>query len=522
MSRPLGVCAQAGVLNALYSWEEKARGISMNKIDQYLEEMMERGASDIHLSSNHQPCFRVDGEMFFTRDAEKLEDGELREMFYEFAPERNIQELEEHWDTDFAYELPGRARFRVNLFLDQEGIGCVMRQIPSRIPTFEELNIPDTIRNFCFLSKGLVIVTGPTGSGKSTTLAAMVDLINRTRRQHLITIEDPVEFKHTSRGCLVNQREVHVHTKSFSNALRAALREDPDIVLVGEMRDLETIEIAIETAETGHLVFGTLHTNTAATTVDRIIDKFPADRQNQIRTMLADSLKGVVAQTLCKRIGGGRIAAVEILMGTPAVAANIREGKTHQIPSLMQTGRNAGMTTFADDLLHLVKKGTITPEEAYGKAIDKEFLKRKFEEEKIALDLSLTELEDGQAEDELEEGVSRSDRARRKLHVNPKDTVALREVILILATDEDPDERNGHEALEYAQKLLDITGHNDALTLILVSAAYAELQHFNDAIEWAKKSLRIARTNKQKELMMRINRYINLYKRKIPLRGEEV
>ena len=494
----------------------------MNRIDQYLEDMLEQGASDIHLSTNHQLCFRIDGEMQFQRETEKFSDGELRELLFEVAPERNITELEELWDTDFAYALPGIARFRVNIFMDHEGIGCVMRQIPSRIPTFEELNIPEGIRSFCFLNKGLVIVTGPTGSGKSTTLAAMVDLINRTRRQHLITIEDPVEFKHRSMGCLVNQREVHVHTKSFANALRAALREDPDIVLVGEMRDLETMEIAIETAETGHLVFGTLHTNTAATTVDRIIDKFPADRQNQIRTMLADSLKGVIAQTLCKRIGGGRIASAEILVVTPAVAANIREGKTHQIPSLMQTGRNVGMCTFADDLLSLVKRGIITPEEAYVNAIDKPFLQKKFSEEKIELDLSLVALDDSDFEsDDEEEELSKSEKVLKRLNVNPQDAAALRELIIIFATDENPDERNGLEALEYARKLLEVTGQNDALSLLLASAAYAELQRFSDATEWAKKGLKVAKVNKQKDLAVRIQRYINLYKRNIPLRGED-
>ncbi|MCF7849562.1 MAG: type IV pilus twitching motility protein PilT [Kiritimatiellales bacterium] len=492
----------------------------MKQIDPYLEELLAKGGSDVHLSTNHQPCYRVDGEMKFTKGTEKFAYEELKELIYEFAPERNIRELEAQWDTDFAYELPGIARFRTNIFLDSEGIGLVMRQIPSRVPTFEELNIPESIRAFCFLNKGLVIVTGPTGSGKSTTLAAMVDLINRTRRQHIITIEDPIEFKHRSMGCLMNQREVHVHTKSFASALRAALREGPDIVLVGEMRDLETMEIAIETAETGHLVFGTLHTNTAATTVDRIIDKFPADRQNQIRTMLADSLKGVVAQTLCKRIGGGRIAAAEILMVTPAGAANIREGKTYQIPSLMQTGKNVGMRTFADDLLHLVKKGTITPEEAYGNAIDKPFLEKKLIDEGIPFDLTLTSLDDINFEIEAEGDSSRAEKIRRRLHVNPRDLAALRELVLVLATDENPDERNGHEALDYAQKLLDLTGHSDPLTMTLISAAYAELQHFTEALDWAKKALKQAKTNKQKDMVARINRYIALYKRQIPLRGE--
>lgn len=491
----------------------------MNRIDQYLEEMLERNASDIHLTTNHHPCYRVDGEMLFDREIDPFEYEELKELLEEFMPERNQQELAENWDTDFAYELVGQARFRVNIFFDQEGIGCVMRQIPSRIPTFEELNIPDTIRSFCFLSKGLVIVTGPTGSGKSTTLAAMIDLINRTRRQHLITIEDPVEFKHRSRGCLVNQREIHVHTKSFANALRAALREDPDIVLVGEMRDLETIEIAIETAETGHLVFGTLHTNTAATTVDRIIDKFPADRQNQIRTMLADSLKGVVAQTLCKRIAGGRIASAEVLVVSPAVAANIREGKTHQIPSLMQTGKNIGMRTFADDLLDLVKKGIITPEEAYTKCIDKPFMQKKLEESGFELDLQLVALEDSEMLTEEGEEESKEEKARRRLHINPSDVTALKELILILSTDENDSVRNGQEAVEVAEKLLKISGNKDPVNLFLMGAACAEAGKFNEAIDWSKKGLRIAKSNKQKDLVNRLTHCINLYKRNAPLRS---
>jgi len=492
----------------------------MKKIDQYLEMTIERNASDIHLSTNHPLCFRIDGEMHFEKTEEKFTQEQLEELLFEFAPERNVTQFKKSWDTDFAYELPGTdIRFRVNFFMDQEGVGCVMRQIPNKIPTFEELNIPEGIRAFCFLEKGLVIVTGPTGSGKSTTLAAMIDLINRTRRQHIITIEDPVEFRHASLGCLVNQREVHVNTKSFSVALRAALREDPDIVLVGEMRDLETMEIAIETAETGHLVFGTLHTNTAATTIDRIIDKFPADRQNQIRTMLADSLKGVVAQTLCKRITGGRIAAAEILVVTPAVAANIREGKTHQIPSLMQVGKNIGMRTFIDDLLGLVHKGIISPEEAYEKAVDKPFMERKLHEEGIQFEIEQTALSDisfGSDED-----LSKIEKIRKKLNVNPKDPDTIRELILVLATAKDDEDRNGQEALEYAEKLLEITGPNEALSLVLLSISHAELENFNEAISWGKKALRIAKSNKQKELMTRITNYLNLFKKRIPLRETE-
>jgi twitching motility protein PilT len=492
----------------------------MKKINQYLEMTIEKNASDIHLSTNHPLCFRIDGEMYFENTDEKFTQEQLEDLLFEFAPERNITELKKNWDTDFAYELPGtNIRFRVNFFMDQEGVGCVMRQIPNKIPTFEELNIPEGIRSFCFLDKGLVIVTGPTGSGKSTTLAAMIDLINRTRRQHIITIEDPVEFKHASLGCLVNQREVHVNTKNFAVALRAALREDPDIVLVGEMRDLETMEIAIETAETGHLVFGTLHTNTAATTVDRIIDKFPADRQNQIRTMLADSLKGVIAQTLCKRIEGGRIAAAEILVITPAVAANIREGKTHQIPSLMQVGKNVGMRTFIDDLLELVQKGIISPEEAYENSVDKPFMERKLHEEGIEFSLeqvALSEISFGSDEE-----LTRIEKIRKKMNVNPNDPDTIREIILVLATSEDPEQRNGQEALEYAEKLIEITGSNEALSLVLLSTAHAELENFTNAISWAKKALRIAKSNKQKELTSRITNYLNLYKKRIPLREKE-
>ena len=286
-------------------------------------------------------------------------------------PERNKKEFWEIFDTDFAYELPGIGRFRVNVFMDLNGIGTVVRQIPAKILTVDDLGLPDAVRNLCFLNKGLVVVTGPTGSGKSTTLAAMIDLINEKRSDHIITIEDPVEFVHKNKKCLINHREVHRHTSSFKRALRAALREDPDIVLVGEMRDLETVEIAIETAETGHLVFGTLHTNTAPSTVDRIIDQFPVDRQEQIRTMLSGSLKGVISQTLLKKKEGGRVAALEILVVNSGVANLIREGKTHQIQSMMQTGRKFGMITLNESLFNLVECGAVEPAEALFKAVDK-------------------------------------------------------------------------------------------------------------------------------------------------------
>src|SRR2546421_9686440 len=286
-------------------------------------------------------------------------------------PERNRGEWKETGDTDFAYEITGLARFRVNAARDRKGPVAVFRVIPAKVVTVEEMGLTDEVQRLCYLTKGLVLVTGPTGSGKSTTLCALVDLINRTRTDHIITIEDPIEFVHENKRCLITQREVHLHTDSFKTALRAALREDPDIVLVGEMRDLEPIAIAIEPAETGPLVFGTLHPPTAPSTVDGMIDQFPADRQAQIRVMLSESLKGVISQTLCKKIGGGRAAALEILIVTSAVSNLIREAKTFQIQSMMQVGKAIGMVTLNDALIDLVTKKLVAPEEAHAKAIDK-------------------------------------------------------------------------------------------------------------------------------------------------------
>jgi twitching motility protein PilT len=286
-------------------------------------------------------------------------------------PEKNRKEFTDRHDTDFAYEIAELARFRSNVFADRQGPGAVFRVIPSKILTAEQLGLSPAILQLCMLNKGLVLVTGPTGSGKSTTLCAMIDHINRNRQDHIITIEDPIEFVHPNQQCLINQREVHTHTDSFKAALRAALREDPDIVLVGELRDLETVAIAIETAETGHLVFGTLHTTTAASTVDRIVDQFPADRQEQIRIMLSESLRGVIAQNLCRKIGGGRIAALEVLIATSAVSNLIREGKTFQIPSMMQVGKAVGMVSLNDALMELVTKKLVAPDEARSKAVDK-------------------------------------------------------------------------------------------------------------------------------------------------------
>jgi twitching motility protein PilT len=348
-------------------------------IRQLLVELVAARGSDLHLGSQQPPRQRVDGELMVIGGYGAAASGRLQELLWEITPERNRQEYEARNDSDFAYEVPGTGRFRCNLFRDRLGIGAVMRQIPEKVPTADDLGLSPAVRDLACLSKGLVLVTGPTGSGKSTTLAAIIDLINRTRSDHIITIEDPVEFVHPSRRCLVNQREVHVHTESFKQALRAALREDPDVVLVGEMRDLETIAIAIETAETGHLVFGTLHTTTAISTVERLVDQFPGDRQEQVRMMLADSLKAVIAQTLLKKIGGGRVAAQEILLANPAVSNLIREGKTFQLASIMQTGRSKGMILLNDALLDLVKRGLIEPGEAYLKAIDKENLLKAFQ-----------------------------------------------------------------------------------------------------------------------------------------------
>jgi twitching motility protein PilT len=348
--------------------------------------MLERRASDLHLSSDSPPMLRIDGDMVGIDDYGPINGERLKELVWAVAPEKNREEWHSKKDTDFAHETSA-ARFRVNVFADRKGIGAVLRQIPSEILTAEKMGLSPAIMDLCWLTKGLVLVTGPTGSGKSTTLAAMVDFINRNRTDHIITIEDPIEFVHPNKRCLVNQREVGVHTGSFKAALRAALREDPDVVLVGELRDLETIAIAIETAETGHLVFGTLHTNTAPSTVDRIIDQFPADRQAQIRMMLSESLKGVISQTLCKRIGGGRVPALEVLLGISSVANLIREGKTFQIPSIMQTGRAVGMVTLNDALFELVKKKAVEPREAWMKAVAKSDFKALLDRANVRVDL---------------------------------------------------------------------------------------------------------------------------------------
>jgi len=340
------------------------------KLGKLLRALVSSSSSDLHLRVGEPAMFRTHGEIK-RQSGSALSVNDLELLVLSIMPERNRGEWKETGDTDFAYEISGVARFRVNAARDRKGPVAVFRVIPAKVVSVEEMGLTEEVQRLCYLTKGLVLVTGPTGSGKSTTLCALIDLVNRSRSDHIITIEDPIEFVHENKKCLITQRQVHIHTESFKTALRAALREDPDIVLVGEMRDLETIAIAIETAETGHLVFGTLHTTSAASTVDRMIDQFPADRQSQIRIMLSESLKGVISQTLCKKTGGGRVAAREILLTTPAISNLIREAKTFQIPSIIQTSKKLGMLTMNDALLELVEKKLIEPDEAYMKSVEK-------------------------------------------------------------------------------------------------------------------------------------------------------
>jgi twitching motility protein PilT len=348
----------------------------MAKIDAFFNLMFEQNASDLHLSTGNPPILRIRGELQRV-DFPPLENDSLKAMLYEIAPEYKIKQFEETGDVDFGYEIPNVSRFRANFFNQKAGIAAVFRQIPSKVLSFEDFEkldapLPPVLKKFAMLHKGLVVVTGPTGSGKSTTLAAMLDYANKNRRDHVITVEDPIEFVHESKNCLVNHREVGVHTQSFAAALRGALREDPDIILVGEMRDLETIELAITAASTGHLVFGTLHTQSAAKTVDRIIDVFPADQQNKIRATLSESLKGVVAQNLFKRVDKkGRVAALEVMVFTTAIANLVREGKTHQLPGMIQVGKKLGNQPLDDAIMEFLKMKRISPEEAYDKCLDK-------------------------------------------------------------------------------------------------------------------------------------------------------
>ncbi len=355
----------------------KAAGVSntgnraLDRIENLLRTLVGNRASDLHLRAGSPPMLRASGEIAPLPNEQVLTSDDIDTMLNALMLDHNREEFKEKNDTDFAHEIAGVARFRGNALRDRKGTGAVFRAIPAAVVTVEQMGISQEVQRLCHLTKGLVLVTGPTGSGKSTTLCALIDLINRTRSDHVITIEDPIEFVHESKKCLITQRHVGVHTSSFKQALRAALREDPDIVLVGELRDLETVSMAIETAETGHLVFGTVHTSTAVSTVDRVIDQFPPDRQAQIRVMLSESLKGVISQVLCKKIGGGRVAAREIMLSTPSISNLIREGKTFQLPSVLQTSKRLGMVTMNDALIELVDSKQVEPQEAYLKATDK-------------------------------------------------------------------------------------------------------------------------------------------------------
>ena len=346
----------------------------MQKIDRFLKLMNDRGASDFHLTVGRPPMLRASGTMESIR-YRTLSEGDFAEMLKPITPPKLWDEYLQTGDVDYSYEIPAVARYRVNLFRQQRGGGAVFRVIPTKIMTLEQLGLPDQVRRIASIRSGLVLVTGPTGSGKSTTLAAIIDLINETRSLHIITIEDPIEFVHPNKKCLVHQREIGSHAKSFAEALKAAGREDPDVILVGEMRDLETIAMALSAAERGTLVFGTLHTNNAAKTMDRIISVFPASEQEGIRNVLGETIRGVVAQQLMPKVGGGRVAAMEILFASPAIGNMIREGKTSQVTSAIQTGVKDGMIDMDSSIRRLFEAGKVTARAAYDKAIDKEQFK---------------------------------------------------------------------------------------------------------------------------------------------------
>jgi len=355
----------------------------MAQIDAFFKMMHDLGASDLHLTSGSQPIVRLHGELQRIK-YKVLETAELKKLLYEITPEHKIKKFEESGDVDFAYEVPGLARYRANYFMHLKGIGAVFREIPSKIKTIDDLGLPQILKRLVMLPKGIILVTGPTGSGKSTTLAAMVDYANRMRKDHILTIEDPIEFVHKPVNCLINQREVGRDTQSFSAALRGALREDPDIILVGEMRDLETIALALEAAETGHLVLATLHTISAPKTIDRIIEVFPGDTQAQIRSSLSESLRAIISQTLFKRLDRpGRVAALEILIANPAVRNLIRENKIYQINSVIETGKKYGMMSLDEAILELLKQGIISPQDAFNKAVHKSKFREYLSEDEV-------------------------------------------------------------------------------------------------------------------------------------------
>lgn len=491
----------------------------MPLIDRLLVSLVNESGSDLHLSAGRPPFRRIHGTLLPVPGEPALSSENILDYLKEIMPAANIEQLMAEHDTDCAYEISGVARFRVNGCCDMHGYGTVLRVIPEVIPTFEDLNLPEVMRTFCMLSKGLVIVTGPTGSGKSTTLAAMVDYINQNRNEHIITIEDPIEFVHTPKKCVINQREVHRDTTSFERALRAALREDPDIVLVGELRDLETMEIAIETAETGHLVFATLHTNSAATAVERMIDKFPEGRQNQIRSMLADTLKGVIAQTLCKKIEGGRIAAFEVLVVTTAISALIREAKTHMIPSLMQTGKNDGMQTFSDELTRQAVKGIISAEDAYIKAIDKADIETKFRLSGLSLDFK-KEAEQAMRRTQMERARVMLQTAQNTLAADPKNTEALCAAAWIMGSSPHAELRNGREAVKLAERACDLQRDRDPHALAVLGVAQAEYGSFRRAIDATNRAVALYTQANESAKSLALQNRLNLFKQNKPYRDE--
>jgi len=490
----------------------------MAKIDKYLEYLVKNSGSDVHMFSQQPAYVRIHGAISAMEDT-PLQSDEILDMLKEIIPQENYNELIEDWDTDCAYDIEGLARFRVNGFKDRDGYGTVLRQIPDLIPTFDELRLPEALRDFCLLSKGLVVITGPTGSGKSTTLASMVDFINETRNEHIITIEDPIEFVHRSKKSIVNQREVFRDTKSFPRAMRAALREDPDIILLGEIRDLETMETALECAETGHLVFATLHTNNAVSTIDRIIDKFPAAKQNQIRAMLSDTLKGVVAQTLCKKLTGGRIAAFEVLIATSAVAALIREAKTHMLPSIIQTNRKLGMQSFNDELTNLVVGRIISVKEAYIKAIDKIDFEGRLKQKNITLDFK--------EEDKLQARKRRTASELQKikeseevLQTDPNDVDAMNAIAWIRSTSVYEELRDGKTAVKFASLACSKTGNKDPHSLSILGVAYAESNSFRRASDATQKAIKLYNNEDETEIVESLKYRMELFKNKKPFRNE--
>lgn len=491
----------------------------MAKIDRYLIPLANQKGSDLHLSAGRRPVTRVFGVLAPLPDEPELSGSDILRLLEEIMTDANMQQLLTEFDTDCAYEVNGVARFRVNAFCDMNGYSAVLRVIPNEIPTFAELNLPEILREFCRLSKGLVIITGPTGSGKTTTLAALIDYINRTRNEHIITLEDPIEFVHQPHKCIINQREVFRDTTSFARSLRAALRQDPDIVMLGEARDLETMEIAIETAETGHLVFATLHTNCAASTVERIIDKFPERRQNQVRTMLADTLKGVVAQVLCQRAEGGCIAAFEVLTVTSAVAALIRESKTHMLPSVIQTGRQLGMQTFGDELTRLAAKGIITAEEAYISAVDKADIETKFRSVGIAQDFKKRNEElirkaiIARSTDELHE-------ARVAAQNNPQSSDALAQLAWILATSPHEELRDGKEAVKHATRASSLMRDKDPYLLTVLGVAQAENGAFRHAIDSTNRAAKLYEKSGDVTRKQILEQRVALFRMNKPYRAE--